>query len=152
MPSRWIMVFLLVAAAGCTDDRHDERMRAAGPNPSLERLMQVASAPAGEAKFRQCMACHTIIPDALDKEGPNLFGVFGKPFGQNRHGYPYTSALIGAGGRWDAATLNAWIANPKRIVPGTTMQFSGVTDPLDRADLIVFLQSQSAGHATGGAS
>jgi cytochrome c len=96
------------------------------------------------------MACHTIIPDALDKEGPNLFGVYGQRFGQNRHGYPYTSALIAAGGRWDAATLNAWMANPKRIVPETTMQFAGVSDPLDRADVIAYLQSQTAS-ASGGA-
>lgn len=131
-------------------------MRAAGPNPSLERLMAVASAQAGATKFRQCMACHTIIPEALDKEGPNLFGVFGKPFGQNRHGYPYTSALVAAGvaagGRWDAATLNAWMANPKRIVSETTMQFSGVSDPLDRADLIAFLQSQTADRGAAAAA
>lgn len=135
---------LLLILSACSDDHHDDRMRAAGPRPTLAALMQVASAQAGKAKFRQCMACHTIIEDALDKEGPNLFGVFGKPIGRNRPTYPYTAALVATQGRWDAPTLDAWIAHPQRLVPGTKMQFEGVSDPLDRADIIAYLQSQSA--------
>jgi len=148
MHFRFAAVLLLAAVAGCSDDRHDERLRAAGPHPSLAALMKVASVEAGRAKFRPCMACHTIIEDALDKEGPNLFGVFNQPFGQNRPTYPYTAALIAAHGRWDAPTLNAWMTHPQGVVPGTKMQFEGVSDPLDRADLIAYLRSQT-GHGGG---
>lgn len=32
---------------------------------------------------------------------------------------------------------------PRLVVPGTTMQFPGVKDPLDRADLIAYLRTQA---------
>ncbi|MGO4170010.1 c-type cytochrome [Novosphingobium sp. YAF33] len=136
---------LLAAAAlvsGCGDDRREERLRVAGPDPSFERLMTVADADSGARKFRQCAACHSVIEGAMDRGGPNLFGVFGKRFGTNSTRYGYTAALTRAGGTWDAKTLDTWIAGPSAMIPGTTMQFPGVPDPLDRADLITYLRSQ----------
>jgi len=127
---------------GCGDDRREERLKAAGPQPSLEALMKVASANAGKRKFRQCAACHSMLEGAMDRGGPNLFGVFGKRFGTNSSRYGYTAALTRAGGTWDERTLDAWIAAPASVVPGTTMQFGGVPDALDRADLIAYLSTQ----------
>jgi len=138
-----VLLLLAMANAGCTDDHHDERLRAAGPNPSLDALLKVASVEAGEAKFSQCRACHTIIQDALDKEGPNLFGAYGQPIGRHRPSYPYTAALKATQGRWDAPTLDAWMAHPQKLVPGTKMQIEGVHDALDRADIIAFLRSKA---------
>jgi cytochrome c len=131
-----------ILLAGCGDDRREERLKAAGPNPSLEALMKVASAKTGARKFRQCAACHSVLEGAMDRGGPNLFGVFGKKFGTNSTRYGYTAALTHAGGTWDERTLNAWIASPASVVPGTTMQFGGVPDALDRADLIAYLRTQ----------
>jgi cytochrome c len=137
------ILLLTMTITGCGDDHREERLHAAGPKPTLDALLKVASAEAGEAKFRHCQACHTIIEDALDKEGPNLFGVFNQPIGHHRPNYPYTAALKAKAGHWDAPTLDAWMANPQRLVPGTKMQFAGVPDPLDRADIIAFLRSKS---------
>lgn len=143
--SNGFQVFALIALlAGCTDDAHEARLRRAGPNPSLAALLKVADAKAGERKFGQCFACHRISPGAPDLGGPNLYGVYGQPMGQNSARFSYTAALRDAGGKWDAATLNAWIANPRAVVPGTNMQFAGIADPLDRADIIAYLQSRSA--------
>lgn len=142
LPAFLLPAFALLAGCG-SDDRHDERLRAAGPDPSLAALMQVADARAGEAKFGQCFACHRISPGAPDLGGPNLYGVYGRPMGQNSPRFGYTAALRDAGGRWDDATLDAWIADPKAVVPGTNMQFGGVPDRLDRADIIAYLRSQS---------
>jgi len=131
----------LALLAGCgSNDRHAERLHAAGPNPSLEALLRVADAKIGARKFGQCFACHRNSPGAPDLGGPNLHGVYGQPMGQNSARFSYTAALREARGKWDAATLDAWIANPRAVVPGTNMQFSGVADPLDRADIIAYLR------------
>jgi len=140
---RFATTVILLTLAGCGDDRRDERLRAAGPNPSLDALLKVADADVGKRKFGLCAACHNASKGAPDVGGPNLYGVFGQPMGQHRRRYAYTAALIDAGGRWDSATLDAWIARPQQIVPGTSMQFAGVRDPLDRADIIAYLQQQS---------
>lgn len=133
---------LVAVLSGCGDDRREERLRAAGPDPSLAALMKVADADVGARKFRQCAACHSVIQGASDRGGPNLYGVFDKPFATNSSRFGYTAALTAAAGKWDAATLDAWIADPARLVPGTTMQFQGVPDPLTRADIIAYLREQ----------
>lgn len=140
-----VAISLLVTTTllGCGDDRHDERLRAAGPNPTLGALLKVADVDAGARKFGRCAACHTIGKGGPDTGGPNLYGVFGQALGQHRPRYSYTVALSATGGRWDSRTLDAWIANPQKRVPGTKMQFPGIIDPLDRADIIVYLRSQS---------
>lgn len=145
MPRPVLALIALALLAGCGgNDRHDERLRAAGPNPSLPALLKVADPQIGERKFDQCYACHRASPGAPDLGGPNLYGVYGRPMGQNSARFSYTAALRDAGGRWDAATLDAWIAHPKAVVPGTNMQFDGVPDPLDRADIIAYLQSRGS--------
>jgi len=136
---------LLIAAAllaGCSGDQHEERLQKAGPRPTLAALLKVADADIGERKFAQCTACHRINQGAPDLGGPNLYGVYGKPMGQNSERFSYTAALRDAGGTWDARTLDAWITNPRALVPGTNMQFAGIADPLDRADIIAYLQSR----------
>ncbi|MEP9361037.1 c-type cytochrome [Sphingomonas sp. KR3-1] len=148
-PTRLLAPALLASVlllAGCSDDRHEERLRQAGPRPSLDALLKVADADIGARKFDRCAACHKINPDAPDFGGPNLYNVYGQPMGQNSPRFGYTAALRDAGGTWDAATLDAWIANPRAVVPGTSMQFAGIADPLDRADIIAYLKTRIAGH------
>ncbi|MEA3542878.1 MAG: c-type cytochrome [Pseudomonadota bacterium] len=134
---------MMMALAGCSDDRREERLKAAGPNPSLGALLRVADADAGARKFAACAGCHKATRGAPDMGGPNLYGVYGRPMAQQSARYSYTAALANAGGRWDAPTLDAWIARPQRVVPGTKMFYPGVSDPLDRADIIAFLRRQA---------
>jgi cytochrome c len=137
------LLLALAALAGCGgDDQHDERLRAAGPRRSLGALLKVADVDAGARKFGQCTACHSILEGAGDRDGPNLFGVYGKGMGQNSARFGYTAALASAGGHWDAPTLDAWLVKPSAVVPGTKMQFAGVPDALDRADIIAYLRTQ----------
>lgn len=138
-----VSILLLFALASCNDDRREERLNAAGPNPTLEALLAVADVDSGERKFRQCAACHKIGKGAPDFGGPNLYGIFGQRLGQHSARYSYTAALQNANGRWDASTLDAWMEDPQKVVPGTKMIFAGVPDPLDRADLIAYIRSRS---------
>ena len=130
--------------AGCSDDRREERLAAAGANPDLADLLRVADAAAGQRKFGRCAACHTIDAGGPNRAGPNLAGIYGASFAGGSPRFGYTAALLAAGQqgrRWDARTLDAWLRNPQAVVPGTSMRFAGIADPLDRADIIAFLKA-----------
>ena len=94
-----VSLLLLLALTGCADDRREERLRAAGPHPTLQALLKVADAGVGARKFRQCAGCHTISKGAPDTGGPNLHGIFGQEFGRNSARFGYTAALRDTGGR-----------------------------------------------------
>ena len=66
----------------------------------------------------------------------------GKPVGQNSARFGYTAALQQVGGRWTPDRMDAWLANPQRFAPGTSMGFPALADPLDRADIIAYLAAQ----------
>ncbi len=42
---------------------------------------------------------------------------------------------------WNARTLERFLADPLRVVPGTAMGYDGVKDPRERADLIAYLSA-----------
>jgi cytochrome c len=135
-----ILAALALAGCGGGDDDRAARLRAAGPNPTPDALLRVASADAGRRAFGQCAACHTIGKGGQALAGPNLYGVIDRAIAADPR-FGYSQALIDHGGRWDAATMDAWLTSPSRMVPGTRMMFAGVHDPLTRADLIAYLRA-----------
>lgn len=82
----------------------------------------------------RCGACHD--PDA-HRIGPAHRGVFGRRAG-SAAGFDYSPALRASPVVWDERTLDAWLADPERVVPGQAMGFR-VDDAHDRADLIAYL-------------
>jgi len=58
-------------------------------------------------------------------------------------GFNYSSALKAKGGNWTFETLNPWIENPRKDVPGTLMTFGGIQSEKQRADIIAYLNSNS---------
>jgi len=139
-----LLIACALLAAGCSDDS-DERRRALGGTPRFPDLMRVADPVRGGRLFGPCAACHMVGPGAGDRNGPNLYDVVGKPPGENSLRFGYTAALRALGGVWTPERLDAWLAAPAAMAPGTSMGFRGVPDPLDRADLIAYLQARSAG-------
>lgn len=89
--------------------------------------------------FQACAACHS-DKAGVTRMGPSLSGVFGKPAAQAK-GFRYSPALAKATLRWDRKTLDAFIANPKAVVPGNRMSYPGVSDPAKRAAIIDYMQS-----------
>lgn len=142
MPLPVSIVLAALLLSGCSSDDKEARRRAAGPAPTLDALARVADASAGRALFTRCSACHSAGRGAPDLGGPNLFGVMGAPIGQNRPRFAYTAALQKVGGRWTRARMDAWLADPQRFAPGTAMAYPGLADPLDRADVIAYLETQ----------
>lgn len=51
-------------------------------------------------------------------------------------GYVYLSAGI----TWDKDTLDDYLTNPKKYIPGTKMVFAGLKKAKERADVIAYLE------------
>jgi len=103
--------------------------------------------PVGEAergqKFFQtaCVICHSpnLGPGntLVIKQGPTLLGVMGRKAGTSPH-FNYTQALKDSGLVWDASTLDRFLTDPMKAVPGTAMPIPLPSAGL-RADLIAYL-------------
>jgi cytochrome c len=58
-------------------------------------------------------------------------------------GYRFSDALIAIGRRWDEEGLSAFLKDPRAAAPGGKMNFPGVGDDGQRADLVAYLRSLS---------
>ena len=111
---------------------------------SIEALLAAADPAKGEAAFKQCQSCHTATQGGANGIGPNLYGVLGENVATGRGGFAFSDALKGKGGKWDFASLNEWLKNPKAFAAGTKMSFAGIGDAAERANLLVYLNSQGS--------
>ena len=93
----------------------------------------------GAQAFRICAACHSLKP-GIHLSGPSLANIWGRRNATVSGFSRYSAALKQAKIIWDEDTLNAWLANPQAMVPGTTMTFRGVNSGKARADIIAFLR------------
>ncbi|MFY9314569.1 MAG: cytochrome c family protein [Burkholderiales bacterium] len=111
---------------------------------ALSALVPLALA-AGDAKrgaqlFRQCLACHSVQPGE-HLTGPSLADVTGRRAGSAQGFRRYSDALKQSGAVWDEATLDKWLADPEKLIPGNNMTFPGVRDAKARQDLIAYLKT-----------
>lgn len=94
----------------------------------------------GEILFRGCIACHSVLRHEPRATGPSLWRVFNR----RKAALPtfsYSAALRGLGGKWTTAALDAFIADPAGVAPGTAMGIAGISDPADRAAIIAYLRT-----------
>lgn len=56
-------------------------------------------------------------------------------------GFRYSNAMKRANITWDEKTLDAYLDDPQKVVPGSVMPFSGIADAQERADLIAYLKT-----------
>ncbi len=126
--------------------------------PSYPRICLVLSsivfAPAARAQFplpapgagpdaatlfrNQCGTCHTLSANEPMRQGPPLGGVFGRPAGSVA-GFSYSSGFAAAHFTWDAARLDAWLANPQAVIPGAVMAYRQA-NPATRQQIIDWLK------------
>jgi cytochrome c len=94
----------------------------------------------GAAVYERCQACHSL---ERNRTGPKHCGLLGRKAG-GVAGFSYSKALKDSGILWDAESLDRFLENPFKAVPGTRMGYAGVKDPQERADLIAFLAAAGA--------
>ena len=96
----------------------------------------------GKRVFIKCKTCH-VIDKEQNRIGPHLVGLFGRKAGSVK-GFKYSSAMAKSGIVWDEKTLDAYITNPKKFMPGNKMPFAGLKKHEQREDLIAYLKQQLA--------
>ena len=95
----------------------------------------------GAKVFNKCKACHA-ADEEKNRVGPHLVNIIGRP-AASVEGYKYSTALQELGIVWDEALLDQYVASPKKLVPGGKMQFIGLRDEQERADVIAYLKSHA---------
>ena len=94
----------------------------------------------GKEIYARCLACHAL---AYNRTGPLHCGLFGRRAG-SVPGFDYSPAMARSKVIWNQDTLDRFLANPTRMLPGTAMGYAGIPDPQERADLIAGLRQASA--------
>jgi cytochrome c len=100
---------------------------------------QVDTIKNGAQAYRICASCHSLQP-GVHLTGPSLADRWGKKVATVADYGRYTQALNKADFVWDEITLNAWLAKPQSMVPGTTMMIRGIENDATRGSLIAFLR------------
>lgn len=118
---------------------------AAAPAEPIAKRLASASVDKGATAARKCAACHQFTKDGKNGQGPLLYGVVARTKG-SAAGFNYSNALkerAGKGEKWDFEQLDAFIANPKGYMPGTSMNYAGISRADERADLIAYMRQQA---------
>lgn len=109
------------------------------------QAVAASEAERGAELFGLCAPCHSVGKEARNGVGPHLNGLYGRK-AASVEGYRYSKAMQRAGADgliWNAAKLDAYIANPKTLVTGTRMNFKGLADKDERTALLAFLRRYS---------
>jgi cytochrome c len=93
----------------------------------------------GAEVFRACVACHTLRPEAENRAGPTLYGIFGRHIAGVR-GYRYSEAFRHLDIVWTPETVaKLFELGPATFTPGTKMPEQRIGSAEDRAALVDFL-------------
>ena len=107
-------------------------------------LASMACHAAGDASkgadtfAEECGDCHSATP-GKNKKGPSLNGVVGRSAGTVPGYAGYSDAMKQAGFSWTVERLDAYVAQPRKALPGGRMKYDGLADAQARADVIQYL-------------
>jgi cytochrome c len=98
----------------------------------------------GEQIYEGCTDCHSLDENSV---GPKHRDVFGNKAGAVSD-YHYSEPLKSSGITWNEETLDKWLTDSQKVVPGNRMFFR-VPAAQARADVIAYLKSlrSNNGHA-----
>jgi cytochrome c len=117
---------------------------AAAAEEGIDARLAKGDVAKGEAVFKKCQSCHTVNQGGANGIGPNLHGVMGEEVANAARGFAFSDDLKKHGGKWDWATMDSWLKNPKAFAAGTKMTFAGLSDGQDRANVILYLNAQGS--------
>ena len=114
------------------------------PASTIAQAGSVPPISKGERAFQKCYSCHALGEDDEGAQGPSLKGIVGRKVAA-RPGYDYSPAMRAYANtqpRWTRETLDAFLADPQRVVPDNEMGFFGLQDPAERKAMIDFLAAR----------
>jgi cytochrome c len=100
--------------------------------------LAAGDATRGEALYEGCQDCHSLDKNEV---GPRHRGVYGRKAG-SLPDYSYSDALKNSKVFWDDKTLDQWLADPQKFLPGAKM-FYHLDNEQDRVDVIEFLKTRA---------
>lgn len=102
---------------------------------------EVDLARARQQFVSSCGVCHTADKGGANRQGPNLHGIVGKAAVASPD-FKYSDPLKSSGLVWDEATLDRWIEDAQKMLPGTIMAYRQ-RDAERRRLVIAYLKSLS---------
>lgn len=111
------------------------------PAMTAELKARLAQAdPAAGARYfeRRCSQCHDGKKTGGHAKGPLLWNVFGRG-AASIPGFEFSDAMKRAGIAWDYATLDYYLADTERAVPGRAMNFTRIADAALRAAVVAHM-------------
>lgn len=117
----------------------------AGYDPPLssglrERLAQADLAAGARFFERKCSQCHDGAKEGGHAKGPHLWNVMGRKAGTIA-GFAFSDAMRKSGHIWNFATLDHFLSDTGRAVPGKAMNFAGIPDEKLRAGVVMHLRT-----------
>lgn len=97
--------------------------------------------PAPSNPVAACLTCHSFTKSVKRPTAPNLHDIVGKP-AASEPGFRYSDALKSSGIIWTRDKLDAYLANPRALVPGTRMIYAGEPDAAGRQAMIDYMQNR----------
>lgn len=144
-PAQLAIAILLPALAGCGGESNSP----SGPAPTTiaagETNVAATAEPEvidGKRAFAPCGVCHVVEQGKRSLVGPNLYAIVGTPAGKSDD-FAYSSALRDSGIVWTEENLDAFIENPRALIPGNRMAFVGEKRAERRTAIIDYLRKQS---------
>ncbi|HEY8003313.1 MAG TPA: c-type cytochrome [Phenylobacterium sp.] len=143
VPSRKALIAaaaVLAAAATAAFAQPPAPAQTPAPLPTAPTAPAPAATPAAPpAEFAICGACHESKAGAGPSLGPNLFGVGGRKAGSVAD-YDYSPAMKASTIVWGADTLQAFVTDPNKTVPGNKMDYPGA-DPATAKTIADYLMT-----------
>jgi nitrite reductase (NO-forming) len=117
------------------------------PAPAPNQAFTPVSVAIGDSRhgkevYRKCQACHSLEP-GKNTLGPSLAGIVGKKAASDPT-YAYSPALRNSGMTWDVTTLDRYLLDPQKTVPGNKMPFPGLKTDNERKDVIAYLAATAS--------
>ena len=119
------------------------------PKPTAQTVVSEGDAARGRQVYKKCQACHSLEP-GKNGLGPTLADIVGQKAAHVAN-YNYSPAMKSSGLTWDVATLDRYLADPQKVVPGNRMPFPGLKTENERNSVIAYLVA-TAGGAAGDAA
>ncbi len=105
------------------------------------QLVENADLSKGKKVFGKCKACHK-LGNGENGTGPHLYNIIGREMAIVSN-FKYSSSFKGLKGSWTIDELNLFLIKPSDYIKGTAMNFAGLGKPVDRANLIAYLDENT---------